>query len=167
MKKIGIFYGSTTGTTKEVAEKIGAKLGLDAADIHDVAETAPSAVGPYDVLLLGTSTWGSGDLQDDWYDFADGLDSLDLRGKKIALFGCGDDTMTDTFCGAVGVLYHRLQPTGATFIGAFNTDGYEYSETEADVDGQIVGLLIDNVNHEDLTDKRIDEWIELIKPEIQ
>ena len=72
----------------------------------------PSKVGGYDVLVLGTSTWGDGDLEDDWFDFLAGLESLDLAGKKIALFGCGDETMDDTFCSGVGELYERLQPTG-------------------------------------------------------
>ena len=165
-KKIGIFYGSTTGTTAAVAKKIAKALDLPETDVYDVAAVGPSTVGDYDVLLLGSSTWGSGDLQDDWYDFADGLQALDLKGKKIALFGCGDETMTDTFCGAVGDLFHRLVPTHADFIGYFNTDGYTYGHTSAEIDGNIVGLLIDEVNHPDLTDGRIAAWTEKIKKEI-
>ena len=42
---------------------------LAASDVHNVGETQADAVAPYDVLLLGTSTWGDGELQDDWYDF--------------------------------------------------------------------------------------------------
>ena len=116
MKKFGIFYGSSTGTTEQIAKRIGQLLGVDEADIHDVANTAPDKVNDYDVLILGTSTWGSGDLEDDWYDFLDGLQALDLKGKKAALFGCGDETMSDTFCSGVGELYERLKPTGIEFI---------------------------------------------------
>lgn len=163
MKKTGIFYGSTTGNTKSVAEKIAKDLDIPATDVIDVAKAAPSDVAPYEVLLLGSSTWGSGELQDDWYDFIAGLEVLDLKGKKIGIFGCGDETMADTFCNAIGIIYDRLQKTGAEFIGSFNTDGYEYSETEADVDGTIVGLLIDEVNHPDLTDSRVKAWCEEIK----
>lgn len=166
-KKIGIFYGSTTGNTAEVANKIAQDLGVAAADIHDVANTAPSQVAPYDVLLLGSSTWGSGELQDDWYDFLNGLSVLDLKGKKIGLFGCGDETMSDTFCGAVGILFERLQKTGAEFIGeGFGTKGYDYAETPADIGGKIVGLLIDNVNHPDTVDERVKEWTDIVKKEI-
>ncbi|MDE6826391.1 MAG: flavodoxin domain-containing protein, partial [Paramuribaculum sp.] len=145
-KKIGIFYGSTTGTTAAVAKKIAKALAVPETDVYDVAAVGPTTVGDYDVLLLGSSTWGSGDLQDDWYDFADGLQALDLKGKKIALFGCGDETMTDTFCGAVGDLFHRLVPTRADFIGYFNADGYTFGHTPDELDGNIVGLLIDEVN---------------------
>lgn len=158
MKKIGIFYGSTTGTTEEVANKIAGKLGVDAADVYNVAETAPDKVGDYDVLLLGSSTWGDGELQDDWYDFIDGLQALDLKGKEIAVFGCGDESMADTFCNAVGIIYDCLQETGAKFIGDFNADGYSYDASKADVGGKIVGLIIDETNHPELTDKRIADW---------
>ena len=74
--------------------------------------------------------------------------------------------MTDTFCNAVGTLYSRLLPTGAEFVGFFNTDGYDYDSTSAMVDGNIVGLLIDDVNHSDLTDRRIKQWVEKLEKEI-
>lgn len=158
MKKIGIYYGSTTGTTEELAYKIAKSLGVTEADVHNVAKSSPSSVADYDVLLLGTSTWGSGELQDDWYDFAAGLSELDLSSTKIALFGCGDETMADTFCSGVGELYKRLKDTGATFIGEFNTDGYNFSHSDAVIDGKAVGLLIDQVNHSGLTDARVADW---------
>lgn len=166
MKKIGIFYGSTTGTTKEVAEQIADCLDVDEADVHDVASTAPSAVGDYDVLVIGASTWGAGDLQDDMATFLDGVQSLDLRGKEVAIFGCGDDSMRDTFCNSVGEIYHKLHATHPDFIGPFNNEGFEYNHSESDVKGMIVGLCIDNVNHADETLSRIREWCADIKQEI-
>lgn len=158
MKRIGIFYGSSTGTTREVAHEIARALDVDDADIHDVADSAPGEVGPYDVLVLGSSTWGNGEMQDDWYDFADGLQALDLHGKKVALFGCGDEGMDETFCNAVGDIYDRIKDSGAEFIGAFPADGYEFKQTSAMRDGRIIGLLIDDVNHHDMTAGRISEW---------
>ncbi|MDE6371106.1 MAG: flavodoxin [Duncaniella sp.] len=165
MKKIGIFYGSTTGTTKDIAGRIASTLGVDEKDVHNVAETAPSAVGDYDVLILGASTWGAGDMQEDMDTFLDGLSMIDLRGKEVAIFGCGSDQMSDTFCNSVGEIYHRLHRTHPEFIGPFNNDGYEYSHSESDVEGMIVGLCIDEDNHPDLTDRRIKEWCEEIKKE--
>lgn len=165
MKRYGIFYGSTTGSTEDVAHRIAKRLDISDSDIHNVASTAPSAVADYDVLLLGTSTWGSGELQDDWYDFVAGMRELDLKGKQIAIFGVGDESMSDTFCSAVGKLYEELQPTGAEFIGAFPDDVYHFDHTDADVDGVVVGLLLDETNHPDLTDGRIEKWTEQIRRE--
>lgn len=167
MKPTGIFYGSTTGQTRDAAYKIAADLGIKPADVYNVAETAPSAVGKYDNLILGTSTWGDGDLEDDWMDFIDGLESLDLKGRKVALFGCGDETMTETFCNGVGILYDRLGGTGATFIGTgFPIDCFSFAASKAVKGGRACGLLLDNVNHEQLTDTRISEWSKSIAPEL-
>ena len=162
MKKYGIFYGSTTGTTEDVARRIAKILDVDPADVHNVAETAPSAVADYDTLILGTSTWGSGELQDGWYDFVAGLDAMELRGKRIALFGCGDETMSDTFCNAVGTLYDRLQDTHALFIGEYDVEGYLFDHSDAVRDGKAVGLLLDEVNHPELTPTRLRAWTALL-----
>lgn len=161
--KTGIYYGSATGTTAEIARRIASMTGVSDADIHDVADTAPHTAGDYDLLILGSSTWGNGELEDDWYDFIDGLRALDLTGKKIALFGCGDETMSDTFCNAVGILYDRLKDTGATFIGEFPADEYHFDKSAASDGAVMRGLLLDEVNHPELTTARLRSWTELIK----
>ena len=86
----GIFYGSTTGTTEAVAQDIAKQLGVASADVHNVADASADEANKYDLLVLGSSTWGSGELQDDWYPFLDALKAKDLAGKKVALFGCGE-----------------------------------------------------------------------------
>ena len=59
-------------------------------------------VNEYDVLVLSSSTWGAGELQDDWYDGVNVLKKCDLSHKYVALFGCGDsDSYSDTFCDAI------------------------------------------------------------------
>lgn len=166
MKKIGIFYGSTTGTTEQMARDIAGALNLDDSSLHNVAKSAPSDVAPYDVLIFGASTWGDGDLQDDMHDYLDGVSALSLKGKKIALFGCGDENMTDTFCNGVGKMYRALQTTGAEFIGKYNTEQYSFSHSDAVIDGEAVGLLIDNVNHELFTGTRIKDWTDKLKENI-
>ncbi|MDE6802597.1 MAG: flavodoxin [Muribaculaceae bacterium] len=162
MKKFGIFYGSSTGTTADIAEKIAKILGVGSADIHNVNATSPSAVGNYETLILGSSTWGSGDLQDDWYDFLDGLKAVSLPEQKIAIFGLGDETMSDTFCNAVGKIYDAAKETGAKIVGAYDTEGYTFDHSDAVRDGQAVGLLLDEVNHPELTDRRLRGWLNTI-----
>ena len=98
MNKIGVFYGSTTGTTEDLARRIAEKLDVPSAHIYDVSKLTEALVGEYDVLVLGSSTWGAGELQDDWYDGIKVLKKCDLSHKYVALFGCGDsDSYSDTF----------------------------------------------------------------------
>ncbi len=164
--KTGIFFGSATGTTAEIARRIGKLLGIADADIYDVASTAPDKVGEYDLLLIGSSTWGNGELEDDWYDFVAGMQALDLKGKKIAIFGCGDETMADTFCNAVGILYDRLRATGATFIGSFPAEEYHYNHSAATDGASMRGLVLDEVNHPELTDRRLRDWTDILRKEM-
>ena len=164
MDKTCIIYGSSTGTCQAIAEKIAGKLGVGSADIYDVANISAETVGGYANLLLGTSTWGAGELQDDWYDGLEKLKGADLQGKTVALFGCGDsESYGDTFCSAMGEIYDGLKDSGAKFVGAVPTDGYTFDDSAAVVDGQFVGLALDDVNEDDKTDERIGAWIEAIK----
>lgn len=159
MKSIGIFYGSSTGATKAVAEKLAKIMNVSEDDVHDVAQSAPSDVALYETLILGTSTWGAGQIQENWYDFLAGLEALDLKDRKIALFGLGDETMKDTFCDGVATLYDVAVKTGATLVGEYDTDGYIFDSSKAIKDnGMAVGLLLDDVNHPELTDFRLRSW---------
>ncbi|MFV0505174.1 MAG: flavodoxin [Bacteroidales bacterium] len=164
MKKIGVFYGTSTGNTENVAELIAKGMG---ATTYDVADSPIGAVAECEVLILGTSTLGIGDLQDDWDDFLPKLKDADLDGKTVALFGLGDaDSYPDSFVDGMGIIYNVLKDKGCTIVGAVDTEGYDYDESIAEVDGQFVGLVIDEDNESDKTNARIDSWIELIKAQI-
>ncbi|MDD2437978.1 MAG: flavodoxin FldA [Massilibacteroides sp.] len=167
MKKTGIFYGSSTGTVEDLAQRIASKLGVDSSDIFNVSEIDVDTVVPYDVLLLGSSTWGAGDLQDDWEDFLKKLKKTDLSGKTVALFGAGDSaSFSDTFCDAIGTIYQELQGTGCTFAGAVPTDGYTFDDSTAVVNGKFVGLALDELNEDGETEGRMNTWIEQLKQEV-
>lgn len=164
MSKIAVFYGSTTGTCESLAGVIAGKLGV--SDVFSAADLGATSISEYDVLILGTSTWGDGELQDDWYEAVESLKAANLSGKKIALFGCGDSaSYPDTFCGAMGIIYEACE--GATIIGkGMSLEGYSFSQSQAVVDGAWVGCAIDEVNESDLTEARIDAWIAMLKAEL-
>ena len=158
MNKTIVIYGSSTGTCQSIAEKIASKLKVEAIDVQTLDA---GVVDSYDNLIIGTSTWGAGELQDDWYDGLKLLQGANLSGKTIAIFGCGDcESYGDTFVSAMGELYNGLKGSGAAFIGRVPTAGYNFSDSEA------VGLALDDVNEEDKTDERIDAWIESIKDKL-
>lgn len=164
--KTGIFYGSSLGNTQFVAEKIQKQL--PGSDCIPVTDLTADQILSYDLLILGTSTWGVGNLQDDFESFVDLLLSLDLNNKTIALFGCGDQyTYPDTFCNGMGKLYHLLQEKETNIIGQWSIDGYDFSESEAVVDDHFVGLALDEDNEPDLSDVRVAQWTGVIKETLQ
>lgn len=164
MNKTIVIYGSTTGTCQAIADKVADKLGCEAVDVQNLDE---SVVNDNANLILGTSTWGAGEMQDDWYDGVKVLQAANLSGKTVALFGCGDaESYGDTFCGGMGELYNSIKDSGATFVGQVSTDGYTFDDSEAVADGQFVGLPLDDVNEDDKTDERIDTWISSFKDKL-
>jgi len=162
MKKTLIVYGSTTGSCREYAEKIAAKLN---AEVADVTNLDTKKLAEYDNLLLGTSSWGAGEMQDDWYGGVKILKDSDLSGKTVALFGCGDsEGYSDTFCGGMSELYAAVAGSGAQVVGKVDASTYTYDDSESVVDGNFVGLALD-INEEDAkTEERISNWIDDIRP---
>ncbi|PVX56523.1 flavodoxin FldA [Hallella colorans] len=157
MSKTIVVYGSSTGTCESIAQTIASKLG---AEVIAVSDLTAEQLAEADNILLGSSTWGAGELQDDWYDGIEIVKKADLSGKKVAVFGCGDSaSYSDTFCSAMKELYDAAQEAGATLVGAVSTDGYEFDDSDAVVDGHFVGLALDDVNEDGKTEERIDAWI--------
>jgi flavodoxin I len=160
MAKIGIYYGSTTGNTQDLAERLAKALDVASADVYDVA-SASADFSAYDVVLFGTSTMGMGDFQDDWESYIDDVKNADINDKKVALFGCGDSSSySDTFGDALGKIYEVIKNKGCEIIGRVSIEGYTFDSSEAIVDGQFVGLLIDEDNESNLTDQRVALWLE-------
>ena len=152
-----VVYGSTTGTTEDIANRIASAIGASAIP---VSEMTADVISKNDNLLLGTSTWGCGELQDDWYDGVNVLKGADLKGKKVALFGCGDSSSySDTFCDAMSIIYNEIAGSGANLVGKVSTDGYTFDSSASVKDGEFVGLAIDEVNESDKTDERIKNWL--------
>ncbi len=164
MNKTIVIYGSSTGTCQSLAEKIAGELGVEAIDVQSLnADTVKDNTN----LILGTSTWGAGEMQDDWYEGIKVLQSSDLAGKTIAIFGCGDcESYGDTFVGGMGELYNGIKDSGATFVGQVATDGYTFDDSDAVIDGEFIGLPLDEVNEDDKTDDRISSWIASFKDKL-
>merc|ERR1719486_980032 len=165
---VGLIYSTTTGNTETVAGYIADKTGLDAVDIGDLDG---AGVAAFDGLIVGTPTWHTGaDTERSgtaWDEFIYGdLAGLDLSGKKVAIFGCGDGGgYADNFCDAMDELKTCFEGSGATVIGAVSTDGYEFEESKSVADGKFVGLATDEDNQPELSEERVNAWIDQIKGE--
>jgi len=164
MKSTIVIYGSSTGSCQSIAETIASKLGVEAVDVANISD---DTIASNDNLILGTSTWGAGEMQDDWYDGVKTLKSAGLAGKTVALFGCGDsESYPDTFCGGMKELFDAAVEAGANVLPGVPTEGYTFDDSEA-VDGdKFVGLALDDVNEDNKTEARIEAWLESIKPSL-
>jgi flavodoxin I len=164
MEKVGIFYGSSTGNTRDVSVQLREALGPDAADLLDVAETAPQDLGRYRNLVFAVSTWGAGDLQDDWETFFPGLNSVDLSGKVVGLLVLGDQkNYPDTFVDCLAVLADKVTEQGGICVGDTSTEGYSFESSRGVRNGRFPGLVIDEDNQSELTATRIREWVKTIR----
>lgn len=170
MKKTAVVFGTTTGNTEKAAHLIAEAIGKDKVSLMNVSSFSAADISGFDFLIFGTSTWGYGDIQDDWETFLPSLKKSDLSGKTIALFGLGDSaSYNETFCDGIGILYEVLQDTGASFTGFCETSGYNFSSSKAVVNGKFAGLPLDEDNEAGKTRERISEWVDSFSnnPEIK
>lgn len=166
MQKIGIFYGSSTGNSEAAAKQMQRNFGSDVVTIYDVSNAKGSDLEQYSNIIFGCSTLEIGELEYDFEDFLPEIKSANLDGKKIAIFGLGDqESYPDSFVDSIGIIYDELEGKGCQLVGKVSTDGYDYDESRGEVDGQFLGLPLDEENQGDLTEERIKIWVEKLKSE--
>jgi len=167
MAKIGLFYGTETGNTRKVGKMIAKKFDEDVVKLYNVAKCEPADFAKYDSLILGTPTLGDGELENSWADILPKLDEIDLTGKKVALYGLGDQVgYPDEFVDAMYFIYKKVKKLGATIIGEWPNEDYEFEKSKALIDGKFIGLVIDQDNQKDMSKERIADWIEQISAEL-
>ena len=161
--KIGVYYGSSTGNTQAIAESIASSFKTEAIDI---VNANISDMLENEFLILGTSTWGDGELQDDWLKFLPSLEGADLSGKKVALFGLGDqEGYSHVFVDGIYLIYEVLG-NGVELVGKWEDDNYDFEQSKAFIDDKFLGLAIDEDNQDDLTEDRVNSWVNILKSEV-
>jgi flavodoxin I len=163
MTPVGLFYGSNTGFTLIVTELIKEEFELAAPGlltVYDIAETPVDTMTDYDQIIVGCPTWNVGQLQDDWDALFVELDKLDMTGKKVAIFGLGDQYgYPDNYCDAIGILAEKFAALGAELVGFTPALGYEFSYSRGVAGGMFLGLALDEENESEKTPERLTNWI--------
>jgi flavodoxin I len=169
MTKVGIFFGTDTGNTRRIAKNIADVLTTTiAAKPVNIRNASISSLLEYDTLILGTPTYGEGQLPglstgnatESWEEFLPKMAGLDLSGKKVAIYGLGNQKgYPGEFVDAMFYLYEQFKQCGATMIGAWDTEGYNFKGSKALVEGHFIGLALDQENQKDLTSARLDKWL--------
>lgn len=168
MQKIGIFYGTSSGNSEAAAQQIQKEFGADLATIVDVSDAKAADVEQYSNIIFGCSTLLIGELEYDFDDFMPELKAANLEGKKVAIFGLGDqESYPDSFVDSIGIIYEELKDKGCDVVGQTSTDGYHHEESRGEVDGQFMGLALDEENQGDMTNERIKNWVAELKKEFK
>lgn len=176
MDKIGIFFGTESGSTRLVAKKIQKALGDGLCDKPvNVNRTTPDDMLRYDALILGTPSYGDADIpgkgisecvEPNWVEFlAQVPKGASFTGKRIAFFVLGaQERYADRFCSSLLPLVQAFKEQGADIVGDWPIDGYTFENSAAVVDGRFLGLAIDQRTQSMLTDERIKNWLAQVQP---
>ncbi|WP_085317145.1 flavodoxin [Derxia lacustris] len=175
MNKIGIFFGTETGTTRLIAKKIHARLGDElAAKPVNVNRIEPADLLAYDALILGSPSYGVGQipghaagcLESNWAEFLAKMPGgTPLAGKRVALFGLGaQERYTERFASSLRKLHDVLLGYGAEIVGDWSTEGYTFEHSASVIDGRFVGLVLDQRTQGMHTDARLDAWVAQVRP---
>ena len=164
--RIKLIYGSDTGNTELVTEDLVKLLGN--VEVTTVADLTPED-WDYDNFILGIPTWYDGELQSDWEEYFEEFKTFDFTGKKVAIFGLGDQLgYEEWFCDGIGILAKEILKNGGTVIGYTTKDeSYDFETTPKSIikDDVFYGLCIDEDNQGELTQERLKNWVEQLKLE--
>ena len=119
MKRILILYASSTGNTEEIACLLQKEINQEEFKLTlknlEMDEMDALQLVDYDGILFGTYTYDDGDLPFETEIFSDQLETIDLSGKVVGVFGSGD-TAYYLFCQAVDVMKEKFKQTSAAVI---------------------------------------------------
>lgn len=169
-KKLAIIYWPKGGSVEHVANKIKNVIeGFDVTFIC-VEDVYVSDLKHFDAFIFGGSTvgadhWSNKESDNKWAPFFTELETLKLNGKTAAVFGLGNQVLyPDHFVDGMMFMKRKLLLTGVSIVGETSTEGYDYNESLAEVDGKFVGLALDEDAQPELTDQRISAWLENVLP---
>jgi flavodoxin I len=167
--KLKVIYGTDTGNTEYVLETYLLDL-LSSFDVEPIELVNISAEvwQQNKLFILGVPTWYDGVLQSDWEDYFDEFKKIDFKGKKVAIFGLGDQIgYSEFFVDGIGILAEVIIENGGEIIGNWPVEGYQFDKSKALVNEKyFYGLAIDEDNEDELTDDRFTKWVGLLKDEI-
>ncbi len=170
MKKIGLFWGSTSGNTEIAVEFIEEYLqgeGFE-VDSYNIADDDIEKILEYDNLIIGCPTWNIGELQDDWDSVFDDYEELDFSGKTAGFFGCGDQVgYPDNFLDAIGMLGKTFMEKGGKLVGRCSRDDYDFRDSICLDGDDLLGLGLDYDNEEEKCEDQMTSWLDKITKEFE
>ncbi len=165
-KKIAIVYSFHTHKSKRIAEKVIEGWGEPKLEPVNAEELTKEMIEKYDYFIMSAPTWFDGELPNYWDEFVPDLEEMDLKNKKFAIFGLGDQKgYSENFVDAIGILAEILEGCGGTIIGHTPVEGYTFEASRAQRGDNFIGLPLDQENQARMTNNRLKAWIEQLKKE--
>ncbi len=166
MKKIGLFYSFNSKKTARIAGIIHNNFTSDDVQDVNVDDINKGNFPDFDIMILGVPTWFDGELPNYWDELMPALEEIDFSGKKIAIFGLGDQKgYPENFCDAIGIMALFFEEKGARIVGKQPLAGYTFETSKAVRNNEFLGLPLDQENQSRLTVGRIENWVALLKSE--
>merc|ERR1719384_2246781 len=164
---VGLLYASQTGNTETVAGYIADAAGVEAEDVGDYGA---EDLAEFDGIIVGCPTWNTGADEyrsgTAWDDLIDEIKDVDLSGKSVAVFGCGDSgSYGDNFCDGIEELHATFEAAGAKLIGYVDSSGYTHSESKSEASGKFLGCPFGEDNESDQSEDRAAAWVDQLKKE--
>jgi len=168
MKKTAIIYSFNTKKSGKIAEKIKDEFNDEAVELVNAEDITADKFAEYDQMILGVPTWFDGELPNYWDEFVPELEDMDLKNKKIALYGLGDQKgYPENFMDGIGIMAEILENCGASLVGFTSREGYTYERSRAERGDDFVGLAIDYENQASKNKSRIASWVTELKKEFK
>jgi flavodoxin I len=176
--QVGIFYGTSTGSTQTAADLIhqafGPELSSEPIDVDTIEDgKLAQAFAEHDALVVGTPTWNTGATTERsgtgwdelYYTKLPELRDI-LQGKKVAVFGLGDQiSYSENYADASGELFDVFSEMSCSMLGSWSQEGYEHEDSKAIRGDKFCGLMLDFVNQEELSEDRVQRWVAQLKEE--
>lgn len=168
MNKIAIIYSFNTNKTSLAAKKIADEFGLDKVELVNAENITSDKFLSYDNCVLGVPTWFDGELPNYWDEFVPALEDLDLKKKKIAIFGNGDQRgYPENFVDGIGIMASVIERCGGTLVGFTSAKEYVFESSKALRGNQFTGLALDFENQGKEINRKVKEWVKQLKEEFQ
>jgi flavodoxin I len=168
MNKVLLVYWPKDGNVAKVAAKVALHLSDSNLTKKDITEITQQDLNDADNWIIGGSTVGSHvwmDAEDSnkWFRFFKMLDDIDLTKKVVAFFGLGDQILyPHHFVDGLGVFQEEFEKRNANITGQWPIDGYQFYDSEGMHKDKFFGLALDEDHQQELTDERIQQWLQQV-----
>ncbi len=163
-----LVYWPEEGNVETIALKIKNKFPGNDFIKKSLAEITLGDMKAFDNWIVGGSTvgshvWEHADDSNKWHEFFKLLDEVDMSAKVVAFYGLGDQVLyPNHFVNGLGIFQEEFSKRNVRIVGQWPTEGYNFTDSEGMKNDMFFGLALDEDNEDDLSDERIEKWLEII-----